>query len=87
VHTHSIDLVLPLNLGPLKAQVEHRPYDDDHILVIITPEVLPSIAKVLPRRERLKPREVKVKRSLVREWGGQLSFWADEPTPESTSNA
>jgi hypothetical protein len=81
MHTHSIDFNLPLGLGRLKATIDHRPYDDENILVIITPEILPTFAKFLPRNERTKTREVLVKRSFVRLWGNNLNDWADEPAP------
>ncbi len=78
MHTHSIDYDIPY-LGRIKAQISHKPLDDDHILIVVSPEKLPKIFSMMPRAERTKQREIKVKRAFVEKWGRQLIEWSKEP--------
>ena len=85
MHTHLIDYDVPY-LGHIKAQISHKPFDDEHILVIVTPEALPKLLSIIPRAERTKTREIKVKRTFVKKWGKQLVGWSQESvtaTPEA----
>ncbi len=85
MHTHDIDFNLPWNLGKIKAQVDHRPLDADHIELIVTVEKLPTFIKpFLPKEMKKglnKATTIKLKRSFVKKWGVDLTVWADEPVP------
>lgn len=88
MHTHSLDFDLPLNLGKVRATINHRPLDADHILVTVQIDQLPKLFRAfLPPSALSKPHERKIKRTLMREWADKLDLWSDEPATENPEAA
>ena len=87
MHQHPIDFQLPLNLGRIKALIEHKPLDAEHILLIVHIQHVPPALKLfVPKEFKDGPIKKPVKRSLIRQICGQGIEWANEPA-EGVANA
>ncbi|WP_417449536.1 hypothetical protein [Kordiimonas sp.] len=80
MHQHPIDFSLPFNMGRVKALIEHKPLDTEHILLVVHIEhVPPAIKLFIPKGYKNGPIQKPVRRSLIRTWCGQGLEWANEP--------
>jgi len=87
MHQHPIDFNLPFNMGRIKALIEHKPLDEEHILLIVQIEHVPPAFKLfIPKEFTKAPIQKPVKRSLIRQICGQGIEWANEPA-EGAANA
>lgn len=80
MHKHEIDFNLPLNMGRVKALIEHKPLDAENILLVVHLEhVPPGLSLFIPKEFRKGPIERPVSRDFIRKWCGQGIEWANEP--------
>ncbi|WP_417456162.1 hypothetical protein [Kordiimonas sp.] len=77
---HEHDINVQTFLGPVSAQVDHKPLNSDELEVRIHLKKLPKIfSGFIPAQFKRAPIVKVLKRAFVRSWGEKLIRWSNEP--------